>query len=146
MPGSDLLLWMPWALLCSALAVAGGLRAYRRGDRVGALGWAGWAFVPPALLFTGALRLVGRITGAVLDWSVSLVFTPTTWFGVALGGLAATLLATSRALRTRRGPRAVPGRSTAGGARPGSRPAPAATGVEDDLAEVEEILRRRGIG
>jgi len=129
--GADLLLWMPWALALTAVAVGLGVRAYRRGDRLGATSWVGWALIPPALLLTGTLRLVGRVSGAVLDWSASLVFTPTTWVGLALAGTAAVLVGGSRALRRRQQP----------------DPAPAARAgrVDDELADVEEILRRRGI-
>ena len=91
--------------------------------------------MPPALLLTGTLRLVGRITGAVLDWSASLAFNPTTWLGVGLGGLAVALLLTSRVLDSRR-PGEPVGRREA---------APVQRGRDDDLAEIEDILRRRGI-
>lgn len=131
MPGADLLLWMPWALALTAMAVVLAVRAYRRGDRLGATSWTGWALLPPALLLTGTLRLVGRVSGAVLDWSASLVFTPTTWVGLALAGTTAVLVGGSRALRRRRQPDAAPA------ARAGQ--------VGDELADVEEILRRHGI-
>lgn len=145
-PGAELLLWMPWALLCSAAVAVVGVRAYRRGDRAGAVGWAGWALVPPALLLTGTLRLVGRVTGAVLDWSAALVFTPTTWVGIGLGGLAAVLVGGGRALRARRGPgKPVAKGATAPAVRSGRVDAGGSADSSDDLADVEEILRRHGI-
>jgi len=149
-------LWLPWALLLSAGGAWLGIRAYRRGDRTGAVAWAGWALVPPALLLTGTLRLVGRVVGATLDWAAGLVFTPTTWLGVVLGGAAALLLGTARALRGRRSPdraarprgeparEALPARADQPPPRRGGRAG--GSSVDDDLAEVEEILRRRGIG
>lgn len=147
------MLWLPWALLLSAGAAVLGVRAFRRGDRLGALSWAGWTLVPPALLLTGTLRLIGRIATAVLAWSTGLVFTPTTWLGLVLAGGAVALFGTARALRRR-----SPGRRT--GTRdeptpaslrtrpeePGRRAGRKEAAGDDDLSEVEEILRRRGIG
>lgn len=144
MAGPDLVLWMPWALLLSALAAALGIRAARRGQSINALRWAGWAFVPPALLLTGTLRLAGRITAAVLNWSASLALNPVMWLGVGLGTMAVLLLGSAAVLRSRgsagidqqhRGTTAV-GRSGA---------VPASASADDDLADIEDILRRRGI-
>lgn len=144
------LLWLPWVVGLSALAGWLALRAWRRSDGVGALRWAGWALVPPALLLTGTVRLVGRIAGAVTSWAANLVFNPLTWAGVMVGGVAVVMIGTAAALRRRRGPAPVEasakpalkrsGRSgqTAGAAGPAA--------VDDDMAEIEEILRRRGIG
>ncbi len=146
MNGSDLVVWLPWALLLSAGGVALAVRSLRRGDRIAALRWTGWALLPPALLLTGTLRLVGRVAGAVLDWAAGLVFTPATWLGVLLAGSAAALLATARTLRLRAGRRrgTEPARPRRSVARRDPDPGPAAAG-DADLAEIEEILRRRGI-
>ncbi len=138
MPGPNLVLWMPWALLLSAVAAALGVRAARRRRFGTALRWAGWALVPPALLLTGTLRLVGRIGAAVLAWSASLALNPVTWLGIALGGTAVLLLAAARLLESRRPER--PARPVGTGSSPAPPPA-----VDDDLAEIEELLRRRGI-
>lgn len=137
MRGADVVLWLPWALLLSAIAVVLGVRSVRRGDRVRALWWLGWALVPPALLLTGTLRLVGRVTLAVADWATSVVFSPTTWLGLVLAGAAAALFGTARVLARRAKPAEEP---TGRAVRPAERSA-----VDDDLADIEEILRRRGI-
>lgn len=143
MAGVDLVLWMPWALLLSALAAALGIRAARRGQSINATRWAGWAFVPPALLLTGTLRLAGRITAAVLNWSASLAFNPVMWLGVGLATMAVLLLGSAAVLRSRgsagidqrrRGTPAVGRSSTM-----------SATSADDELADIEDILRRRGI-
>jgi hypothetical protein len=135
--GADVVLWLPWALLLSAIAVILGVRSVRRGDLARALWWLGWALVSPALLLTGTLRLVGRVAAAVADWATSVVFSPTTWLGFVLAGAAAALFGTARVLARRAKPAAEPmGRAV----RPAKRSA-----VDDDLADIEEILRRRGI-
>lgn len=136
----DGLLWLPWVLAACVVTGWLGWRAGRRGDRAGALWWAGWTLLPPALLLTGTVRLVGRIASAVTGWASGLVFSPVTWIGVAVGAAGVALIGTGAALRRRRAGGAV---DPPAGRRqvPARRPPP----VDDDLAEIEEILRRRGI-
>lgn len=145
-PGPDIVLWMPWALLLSAVAAALAVRAARRGHLLGALRWSGWALIPPALLLTGTLRLVGRITAAVLSWSASLAFNPVTWLGIALTGIAVSLIGTARVLEARRPAVGTPPRRDAvgGGGAQGSGSTKAGN-PDDDLADIEDLLRRRGI-
>ena len=137
MRGADVVLWLPWALLLSAGAVVLGVRSVRRGDRVRALWWLGWALVPPALLLTGTLRLVGRVAAAFADWATSVVFSPTTWLGVVLAVAAGALLGTARWLGRRQ--------RLARGEPATKRAVRTQAGVDDELADIEEILRRRGI-
>ncbi len=134
-----MVLWLPWALLLSAGAVVLGVRCVRRGDRVRALSWLGWALVPPALLLTGTLRLVGRVAAAFADWATSVVFSPTTWLGIVLAVAAGALLGTARGLGRRQ--RLARGESP----KRALRPTKGGDAVDDDLADIEEILRRRGI-
>jgi len=141
--GADVVLWLPWALLLSAGAVVLGVRSVRRGDRVRALWWLGWALMPPALLLTGTLRLVGRVAAAFADWATSVVFSPTTWLGIVLAVAAGALLGTARWLGRRQ--RLARGESPKRTLRPTGRPTRGGDAVDDDLADIEEILRRRGI-
>jgi len=134
--GADVVLWLPWALLLSAGAVVLGVRSVRRGDRVRALWWLGWALVPPALLLTGTLRLVGRVAAAFADWATSVVFSPTTWLGIVLALAAGALLGTARWLGRR---------ERLEGESPTKQAVRTQSGVDDELADIEEILRRRGI-
>jgi hypothetical protein len=89
------------------------------------------------------LRLAGRITAAVLNWSASLAFNPVMWLGVGLATIAVLLLGSAAVLRSRgsagidqrrRGTPAVGRSSTM-----------SATSADDELADIEDILRRRGI-
>ena len=141
--GADVVLWLLWALLLSAGAVVLGVRSVRRGDRVRALWWLGWALMPPALLLTGTLRLVGRVAAAFADWATSVVFSPTTWLGIVLAVAAGALLGTARWLGRRQ--RLARGESPKRTLRPTGRPTRGGDAVDDDLADIEEILRRRGI-
>jgi len=141
---ADAVLWLPWVAVAIASALAGwlSLRAGRRGDGVGALRWAGWALVPPALLLTGTVRLVGRVTAAVTSWGAGLVLSPLTWLGVVIGAGAVTMIVGAAALRRRRAPDPVTTRRR----RVDSGPASSSRPVDDEMAEIEAILKRRGIG
>jgi hypothetical protein len=88
----------------------------------------------------------------VADWATSLVLSPRVWLGVALAGTAVLLLVVSGALRERElkraggeSPRAARGRKG------GDKALPPASGggqepvVDDDMADIEAILRKRGI-
>ena len=138
------LLWLPWVAALTAIAAWLALRARRRGDGIGALRWLGWALVPPALLMTGSVGLVGRISSAIGSWAANLVFNPLTWAGLVVGGVAVVLIGAASALRRRRGPApAAPAGKDKRVVGPGQ---PKQAPVDDDMAEIEEILRRRGIG
>ena len=137
-------LWLPWIAGLTAVFGWLALRARHRGDGLGAVRWLGWALLPPALLMTGSVGLVGRITSAVASWSANLVFNPLTWAGLLVGGVGVVMIGGATALRRRRdpAPAAPSGRDkrAVGPAKPKQAP------VDDDMAEIEEILRRRGIG
>ena len=87
-----------WFPICIGLTGAGLVlswftwrrRGVRRGIRVGA-----WSLVPLALYLTGSILLVGRIGSAGVQFAQSFVFSPKTWSGVALLGLAALILMVS---------------------------------------------------
>ncbi|REF01000.1 hypothetical protein [Thermomonospora umbrina] len=131
--------------------------AKRRGIASGMRG-AAWSAVPLAATLTG-----------VTEFVTDLVFSPAKWAGVALAGLAVVLYMVSGVMLRRQveggeGGRGEVGDETsrgrgrkgraesagsAGGAGRARRPRavepPAGTPGDPDLAEIEEILRRRGI-
>ena len=106
---------------------------------------------PRPLLLTGTLRLGTRIVDAVVDWATSLVFSPLLWFGVVLAGLSVVLFGVSGAMAARRAPeedattdpKKVPRKKR--DALPPSRPAQGGPVLDDDLADIEAILKKRGI-
>jgi hypothetical protein len=170
MPTWDAIAWFP---ICFGLTAAGLVLSWltwrRRGPRRGIRGVA-WSVLPLAAYLTGAIVLVGRIGSAVVQFASSFVFSPKTWAGVALFGLAALLflgsggipLLSSRKKRARKkelarsaaNGRAPAQAGAAGTARPATLAQPAGSaktgkgapaepeGLDDDVAE---ILRRRGI-
>jgi hypothetical protein len=113
----------------------------------------GFTLLPAAAWLTGTLEMVTEIAGSVTDWATTLVFDVRTWVGVGLAGLAVVLWFVSGIIRDRQLARA----QAAGGARasggrdalpeasstrtgPTSRPA-----VDDEMADIEALLRKRGI-
>ena len=138
-----------WQALGAVLTVVGlaisALLWARRGPAAGVRG-AAWSLLPLAAALTGTLRLLGEIADAVLRWASRLVLSPTVWLGIAVAGLSLTLFLVSALLR-RRTPR-VAGVSSrpSRGQVTGGRTAPAAsTAPDDDMDDIEAILRRHGI-
>jgi cytochrome c oxidase assembly factor CtaG len=154
-----------WAPICFGLTIAGLIVSWlawrRRGVLAGSRGVA-WSLLPLAAYLTGAILLVGRIGSAIVRFAGSFVFSPRSWAGVVLFGLAAVLFLGTGGLpllrwrRRRASGRAQPRAAQAGG----QRAAAVSTGLsgpvtdsakrtsageDDDFAEVAEILKRRGI-
>ena len=86
----------------------------------------------------------------IVDWAAHLVFSPTVWLGFGLAGLAAVLYVVSGFMKDRQRPgpsRAAKNPATGPAALPapgGKRRDPV---FDDDpeLAEIEALLRKRGI-
>lgn len=153
-------------LLCVALSALGllvtGVQIRRRRARA-ATRWLALALLPAGAYLTGLLTLGTRVVDAVVRWATSLTFNPMTWAGLVLLAVAAVLLVAaglaprSSGRKPGGGPggperplRDRPASGPAGRARraglPGRAHTTAAPGpADDDFAEIEEILRRRGI-
>ncbi|MFJ6775072.1 hypothetical protein ACIQOV_29615 [Kitasatospora sp. NPDC091257] len=146
-----------FVLTAGGVAFAG-LRAYRR-RFLSATRWFAVALLPAGLYLTGLFPLASTIGREFADWATRLVLDPRVWTGIALLGVSAVLLVTTRWVG-RRGAGAVesaPERPAAAGPapeRPAVAPTPrapkksAAGKREDglgDFADIEEILRKRGI-
>lgn len=162
MPASDVVL-LP---LCIGLALIGVIVAgvaWRKGSRGRVIQGVGLALAPIALYFTGLLRLLWDAVVAVVGWATSIVFTPSMWFGISLLGLCLVLWVVGGVLHRRAPAKSGSSRAVSPAAKPavgtGRTPAPAAksTGkapaqgkaqaaeVDPDLAEIEAILKNRGI-
>ena len=150
-----------WAALTAALTVAGAIWtwiAFRRRGAANGLRAMGFTLLPAAAWLTGTLEMVVEIAGSVTDWATSLVFDVRTWVGVGLGGLAVVLWVVSGFIRDRQLGRAQSGTGSgdaAGNRRGATRrqqelPSASAgtTGgspIDDDLADIEALLKKRGI-
>jgi uncharacterized protein (TIGR03382 family) len=129
----------------------------RRGPASGLRGVA-WSLLPAAAGLTGTLRLLWQIGSNILHWAIHLVFSPLVWGGVVLAGVSVLLFAVSAAMRARgvgaapsRQDRSLPSERSSPTARPTSpsqaqpkgRSKPAVQ--DDDMDDIEAILRRHGI-
>jgi hypothetical protein len=160
MPASDVVL-LP---LCLGLALIGVIVAgvaWRKGSRGRVLQGVGLALAPVALYFTGLLRLVWDAVVALVGWATSIIFTPSMWFGISLLGLCLVLWVVGGLVNRRTATRsATPvtgaAKPAVGTGRPtaATKPAPAkapkgtkapAQEVDPEMAEIEAILKNRGI-
>ena len=149
-----------WAALTAALTVAGAIWtwiAFQRRGAANGLRAMGFTLLPAAAWLTGTLEMVVEIAGSVTDWATSLVFNIFTWAGVGLAGLAVVLFVVSGLIRDRQLARgqaagrgtAAKGRDRGTQERTSLPPAPASqrggSPIDDDLADIEALLRKRGI-
>lgn len=152
-----------WAALTAALTVAGAIWtwiAFRRRGAANGLRALGFTLLPAAAWLTGTLEMVVEIAGSVTDWATSLVFNVLTWTGVGLAGLALLLFVVSGFIRDRQLARG----QAAGGAGTGAGKAPAdavptsrrelppaaarskgGSPIDDEMADIEALLKKRGI-
>lgn len=125
-----------WALAISLSLVAGiwTFYAYRRRGLAAAARGAAFVLLPFAALFTGTLTLLMRLIDALTLWATGLVFSPMMWVGLILLAASIGLFALARVL---------PSRAAKRGTAP---PTPKAVEAADpEMAEIEAILRSRGI-
>lgn len=158
--------------MCAALTGLGGVLAFRsaqQGSYLRATRWVGIALIPIGLYLTGLATLARRVGSALTDWATDLAFGVRAWAGVAVLAVAIALLLLVRTVNARRSGAAAEA-SPASPALPGAsgRPLPASaepragrpakakpakqprsrrddTGLGGEFAEIEEILKRRGI-
>ena len=144
--------------LAAALTVLGAIWtwvAFRRRGLGAGVKALGWTLLAPAAYLTGLLRAGGRIVDAIADWAARLVFSPTVWVGFGIAALAIVLIFVARVLPTKERPtraaRKAAGAAPAGAAGPASVAAPkTAKGPvidddDDDMADVNDILKKYGI-
>ncbi|WP_110205844.1 cellulose synthase [Nocardioides daejeonensis] len=129
-----------WLALAAALTMVGGAGtwwAFRH--RAASAGLKGLALtlLAPAAYLTGTLELLGEVSASVADWASGFVFGLGAWIGLGLAGLAVLLFGVS----TRVGDRPAAPEAPAPRAVQRGRSAP----VDDDMADIEALLRKRGI-
>lgn len=139
-----------WLALAVALTVVGaGGTWWAFGNRGASTGLklAALTVLAPAAYLTGTLELLGEVAVSVADWAGGFVFSLSTWIGVGLAGLAAVLFGISAKVGDRRRP--VDPADGAPRKTKQVRSAEPATGraapVDPDLAEIEALLKKRGI-
>ena len=153
-----------WQALALTLTACGGLwtwYALRNRSTASAVRGAGLSLLPAAAYFTGTLEMAGEIGSAVGRWATGFVFSPFVWLGIVLFAISVVLFGVSNRLAARGGAAkaAKPTRKQRRALRPSDRAlgqpsaqsstrrssdrgAPA---IDDDLADIEALLRKRGI-
>jgi hypothetical protein len=131
-----------WGALALSLTLLGGIWtwfAYRRRGFAAGLRGAAFTLLPLAAYLTKTLQMLGEIGDAVADWATSLVFNPQVWLGIVIAGVAGVLFVVSGWLSARRDdtPKQVRGKKP--------EAVEGSAIVDDDMADIEAILRDRGI-
>jgi hypothetical protein len=145
-----------WGALALALTILGGVYtylAYQRRGLTAAVRGGAITLLPLAAWLTGVLELLTEVGGAVGDWAADLAFSPTMWLGAGLAGLAVVMFVVSGFLADRgvgqqpRKPKAAPADRKALPPAPSAPAGPVVDdpGVDAEMAEIEAILRKRGI-
>ncbi len=155
MPTADNLL--PLCIALGLLGVVVAVVAFARGRRGRGLQAAGFALASVGLYLTGLLRLVWDAVVAVVRWATGNAFDLTAWIGFGVLALSIVLWVVGGVLgrRRRRVAKAVPAGSTAQPVTAGKTPATAQpagrapakqpAAQDDDMAEIEALLKSRGI-
>ena len=136
----DSVTWGAFTLTFTILGGVGTWFAYRRRGLRSGMRWAAATLLVPAAYFTKTLKMLSEIGSAITSWATSFVWNPLVWLGLGLGALSVVLFVVAARLPGRQGkerradPAVKPGQSAA--ALPGSDP---------ELAEIEALLKRRGI-
>lgn len=157
MPAADAVL-LPLCLGLTLLGLLAVIIAWRRGRRGRVLQGLALALAPVALYFSGLLRLVWNGVVAVVGWASRIVFSPAVWFGLSLLAVCIVLWVVGAALvrRGRGSRRAGKGevatnqpasvtRGSAGASAGRSSGQATADPIDDDMAEIEALLKSRGI-
>ncbi len=154
MPAADAVL-LPLCIGLGLLGLVIGVIAFARGRRTRALQGLAFALAVVGLYLTGLLRLVWDAVVAVARWATGNVFDLTAWigFGALALGIVLWIVGGVVARRRRRAVKAAPpakqGQVTAGKsavAQPaGRKNAKPAAPQDEDMAEIEALLKSRGI-
>jgi hypothetical protein len=159
MPAVDTVL-LPLCVGLTLLGIIGTGIAWRRGNKGRVVQGVALALVPIALYFSGLLRLLWNAIVAFGTWASTLVFSPAIWFGMALLGLCVVLWVVGGFVARRSAPRsketketketkAASGRSASAAVpakgQSGRGPARNQPEVDPELAEIEALLKSRGI-
>lgn len=139
--------WLSLAIVLTVVAGAWTWWAARRRGPASAARGAALTLLPAAAYLTGTLELAMRVVEATADWAAGFAFRPTVWVGLALAGLAVLLFVLSGFLRGRSAGSA--GGTTAGEAKDRravqANRAKGAPAIDDDLGDIEAILKKHGI-
>jgi len=140
-----------WGALALSLTVLGGIYTWwslRHRGFTAAVRAAGITLLPLAAWMTGLLEVFGDVADTFAHWFTRLVFSPMVWLGIVVFVVAIVMIGGANAVSRRLDPK--PAKSRRGGdkgsqpkaVQPTSRPDPL---IDDEMAEIQAILKKRGI-
>lgn len=143
---------MSWLALALALTVCGGLwtwyAARNRGGAAVARG-VGITLLPGAAYLTGTLEMFGEVGASVADWATGFVFSPLVWLGIVMFGISVLLFGVSGRMgggSSEASP--TPKKNKKDKKQRDQLPRSSQEGtpvIDDDLADIEALLKKRGI-
>ena len=150
MPAVDTVL-LPLCVGLTLLGVIATGIAWRKGNKGRVIQGIGLALAPIALYFSGLLWLLWDAIVAFGTWASKIILSPAVWFGLSLLGLCLVLWVVggliARRTSTPKGKEvdaqstanALPAKKGAGKSRRNEPP------IDEELAEIEALLKSRGI-
>jgi hypothetical protein len=140
-----------WGALALSLSILGGIYtwwALRSRGVTAAVRGAGLTLLPLAAWMTGLLQVFGDIGNVLVHWLTRLAFSPTVWLGMVIAFVAVVLIGGANAVSRR-----VPGGKAERRTRRVSGATPQAVTraskqdplIDDEMAEIQAILKKRGI-
>jgi len=149
--------WWPWAGAMTVLLLVLTVVTWRKRGAGTGLKLLGVSFMPMAAILLGLQRTLELVVTTVWDFITQFVGITTAWIGLGMAALGVLLYLLGGAINARQLSRARAGDPAA--VQGGDRPAVGASGSgaaarntktkkqdgDEDLSDVEEILRRRGI-
>jgi hypothetical protein len=141
-----------WGALALALTALGGIYtwwALRHRGFAAAVRAGGFTLLPLAAWMTGLLEVFGDVADSFGHWFTRLIFSPFVWLGVVVFVVAFVLIGAGNLL----GARAEPSGKPKSKKKQQGPDAPRALGptakhdplIDDEMAEIQAILKKRGI-
>jgi hypothetical protein len=137
----DTVVWLPNALIMTGVLGAFAGWRWRRKGVLSGLRWTGVAMLPLALYGIGAFRLAWSVGLALSRFVTGFVWRPSVWLGLLFGAVAVMLIMVPPKLDKRLGgskSESTPKRVT--GSKGKAAP------VDNDMADIEDILKKHGLG
>jgi hypothetical protein len=144
--------WQALGLVLTLLGLMVSFVVWRTRGTVAGLRAVAWSLLPAAAGLTGTLRLLWQIGDNIVSWAVHLVFSPIVWLGIVTAGVSLMLFAITAAMRARGvgGARKDDGKDgkelpAERSSKPARKSGKSVAPVDDDMADIEAILRKHGI-
>jgi hypothetical protein len=141
----DTVVWLPNALILTALLAAFAWWRWRSKGPVSGLRWTGVAMLPLALYAVGLFKLAWTVGLAFSRFVTGFVWRPSVWLGLVLVAIALALIVLPPKLDRRTGS-SGPSKQDGSDRRRALGSSPKAAPADDEMAEIEDILKRHGLG